>query len=176
MAGGPSTPNWRRPARGRWPRLVAAGYLSADVFAQRLDRATRKLTTRPDRRESLGTSTQCGAARRYRFGYRAALSERCSVTGDSCELNNLSTTGLRPPRGRVSICGPRWCPSPFEAPSAAETSAESRLWHHDGGHCDHAGEAREAVGRGVDAQQQGPVACGHRGTYDLPTGRPPNPR
>ncbi|WP_171055107.1 nitronate monooxygenase [Mycobacterium sp. DBP42] len=166
MAGGPSTPELAAAGSNAGGLgFLAAGYLTADALAERID-AARGLTTEPlgvnlfVPQPSAGTSEQirayaaelAGEAQRYRVELGTprfdvdAWAEKLDVVND-----------LRPEV--VSFT--------FGLPSASELARLRGAGITTVGTVTTPVEAQAAVARGVDALVvQGPGAGGHRGTFD----------
>ncbi|CDO05512.1 2-nitropropane dioxygenase [Mycolicibacterium cosmeticum] len=171
MAGGPSTPELAAAgSEAGGLGFVAAGYLSADVFAQRLT-ATRKLTTRPIGANLFApqpSAVQPGDIDRY----RAALSGEVQRYGVDLGEPKFNDDDWAAKLEVVLDLRPEVVSFTFGAPSAAETARLKAAGITTVATVTTLAEAREAVGRGFDALAvQGPAAGGHRGTYD-PAVRP----
>ncbi|AFM18536.1 2-nitropropane dioxygenase-like enzyme [Mycolicibacterium chubuense NBB4] len=171
MAGGPSTPELAAAATDAGGLgFVAAGYLTAEVFAQRLE-AARRLTSGPlaanlfAPQPSAGTAaavaayadTLAGEAQRY----DVALGEpRVDDDGWDAKIDVL--LAVRPEL--VSFT--------FGLPSADERRRLSDAGIVTAGTVTTLDEARMAADVGVELLvAQGPSAGGHRGTFDA-TARP----
>jgi nitronate monooxygenase len=173
MAGGPSTPELAAAGSNAGALgFVPAGYLKAEVFAQRLEEARRQaagpvganlFVPQPSAATPSSLEAYAAALARDAERYGAALGEPRFDDDDwAAKLEVL--LDIRPEV--VSFT--------FGLPSADECR---RL--RDAGLCTvgtvtTAAEARAAVECGVDVlAAQGPDAGGHRGTYD-PTAQPPS--
>ncbi len=148
--------------------FVAAGYLSADVLAERIV-AARNLTSGP-----LGANLfvpQPSAAHRRRSSAMPRRWRRTPIVTGLQLGDPVSTMTTGRPRSTCcSTCGRTWhrSPSACRAPRSAGGCATR---HHGRGTVTLA-EAPTAVDRGVDAiAVQGPSAGGHRGTFD-PSAQP----
>lgn len=171
MAGGPSTPELAAAGSAAGGLgFVAAGYLSAETFAERLT-ATRKLTSRPVGVNLFApqpSAVQPGDIDRY-VDELAGEAERYGVGLGEPKFNDDAWAAkldvvldLRP--DVVSFT--------FGAPTDGEAARLKAAGITTVATVTTAAEARDALGRGVDALAvQGPAAGGHRGTYD-PAARP----
>ncbi|GAS96762.1 2-nitropropane dioxygenase-like enzyme [Mycolicibacterium canariasense] len=171
MAGGPSTPELAAAgSEAGGLGFVAAGYLSADAFAQRLA-ATRKLTTQP-----IGVNLFAPQPSAVQPGdidrYIAALSSEVQRYGVDLGEPKFNDDDWAAKLDVVLDLRPEVVSFTFGAPSAEETARLKAAGITTVATVTTLAEAREAVGRGVDALAvQGPDAGGHRGTYD-PAARP----
>lgn len=171
MAGGPSTPELAAAgSEAGGLGFVAAGYLSADVFAQRLT-ATRQLTTQP-----IGVNLFAPQPSALRPGdidrYIAALSGEAQRYGVALGEPKFNDDDWAAKLEVVLDLRPEVVSFTFGAPTAAETARLKAAGILTVATVTTLAEAREAVGRGVDGVAvQGPDAGGHRGTYD-PAVRP----
>jgi nitronate monooxygenase len=171
MAGGPSTPELAAAgSQAGALGFVAAGYLSADVFAQRLT-ATRKLTTGP-----IGVNLFAPQPSAVQPGdidrYTAALAGEVQRYGVDLGEPKFNDDDWAAKLDVVLELRPEVVSFTFGAPSAEEVARLKAAGVTTVATVTTLAEAREAVGRGVDALAvQGPDAGGHRGTYD-PAARP----
>jgi nitronate monooxygenase len=175
MAGGPSTPELAAAATNAGGLgFVAAGYLSADTFAERMA-AARELTSGPlgvnlfVPQPSTGTPEEIQGYAAALAGeaehYSVALGEpRCDDDAWSAKLD--AVLDLRPEVASFT----------FGVPDKAECDRLRRAGIATVATVTTVPEARMAAGRGVDVVAvQGPAAGGHRGTYDpvaLPATKP----
>lgn len=171
MAGGPSTPELAAAgSEAGGLGFVAAGYLSADVFAQRLT-ATRQLTTQP-----IGVNLFAPQPSALQPGdidrYIAALAGEAQRYGVALGEPKFNDDDWAAKLEVVLDLRPEVASFTFGAPTAAETARLKAAGIMTVATVTTLAEAREAVGRGVDGLAvQGPDAGGHRGTYD-PAVRP----
>jgi nitronate monooxygenase len=171
MAGGPSTPELAAAGTNAGGLgFVPAGYLKADVFAERLS-AARRLTTgpiganlfvpQPSAGTAAGIQAYADALAAEARHYRVDLGEARFDDDDwNAKLDVL--LDLRPPVASFT----------FGLPSAAEMRRLADAGITTVGTVTTLEEARLAAARGVDVlAAQGPSAGGHRGTFD-PSARP----
>jgi len=171
MAGGPSTPELAAAATNAGGLgFVAAGYLSADTFAERV-MAARKLTSGPlgvnlfVPQPSAGTSAEIQR-------YAAALSGEAEHYGVALGEPRYDDDGWPAKLDVVLQLRPEVASFTFGLPDADECDRLRRAGVATVATVTTLPEARMAVGRGVDAVAvQGPAAGGHRGTYD-PSAQP----
>ncbi|MGJ6122962.1 nitronate monooxygenase [Mycolicibacterium sp. Y3] len=171
MAGGPSTPALAAAgSEAGGLGFIAAGYLSADTFAERLT-ATRKLTTRP-----LGVNLFAPQPSAVQPGdidrYIAELGGEAARYGVSLGEPKFNDDDWAAKLEVVLDIRPEVVSFTFGSPSAAESARLRAAGITTVATVTTLAEAQEAVGKGVDALAvQGPAAGGHRGTYD-PAARP----
>ncbi len=171
MAGGPSTPELAAAgSKAGGLGFVAAGYLSADAFAQRFA-ATRALTTQP-----LGVNLfapQPSAAKPGDIdSYLAALESEAQRYGVSLGEPKFNDDAWAAKLDVVLDLRPEVVSFTFGAPSADEAARLRAAGITTVATVTTLAEARDALSRGVDALAvQGSAAGGHRGTYD-PAVRP----
>lgn len=171
MAGGPSTPELAAAgSEAGGLGFVAAGYLSADTFAERLI-ATRKLTTKPVGVNLFApqpSAVQPGDIDRY-IAELAGETARYGVGLGEPKFNDDDWAAKL---DVVLDLRPEVVSFTFGAPSAQETARLRAAGITTVATVTTLAEAQEALARGVDALAvQGPAAGGHRGTYD-PAARP----
>lgn len=166
MAGGPSTPGLAAAGTNAGGLgFVPAGYLSADVFAQRLE-AARRLSSGPVG-ANLFVPQPSAATPAAIKGYADALeggAERYGVAlgeprfdDDDWDAKLEVLLDLRPQVASFT----------FGLPSAEELRRLTEAGIATVGTVTTLAEARLAAARGVDAvAAQGPSAGGHRGTFD----------
>ncbi|MBO0679714.1 nitronate monooxygenase [Mycolicibacterium sp. S2-37] len=172
MAGGPSTPELAAAGTNAGGLgFVAAGYLTADVFAERLS-AAKALTAGP-----LGTNLFVPQPSVASPGEVAAYAEQLSADGQRYGAEP------GPPRSddddwqaKLDVLAdlrPEVASFTFGLPSSEEVARLRDAGIATVGTVTTVEEARAAVQRGVDAVAvQGPEAGGHRGHFD-PGVRPP---
>ncbi len=171
MAGGPSTPELAAAgSEAGGLGFIAAGYLSADTFAERLT-ATRKLTTRP-----LGVNLFAPQPSAVQPGdidrYIAELAGEAARYGVSLGEPKFNDDDWAAKLEVVLDIRPEVVSFTFGSPSAEESARFRAAGITTVATVTTLSEAQEAVGKGVDALAvQGPAAGGHRGTYD-PAARP----
>ena len=174
MAGGPSTPELAAAGTNAGGLgFVAAGYLTAEAFAERLT-AARGLTSGPIGanlfvpQPSAGTP---GGHRALRQGARPEAERYGAQLGEprfdddhwAAKIEVL--LDLRPDVASFT----------FGVPSAEECRRLREAGIAVVGTVTTLAEAQIALARGVDALAvQGPSAGGHRGTFDPARSRPPN--
>jgi nitronate monooxygenase len=171
MAGGPSTPQLAAAATNAGGLgFVAAGYLSADDFAQRLIKA-RELTSGP-----LGANLfvpQFSVADRADIDrYAEALAGEAQRYGAQLGEPRYDDDSWSAKLDVVLDLRPEVVSFTFDAPLADEVRRLADAGIVTVATVTTAAEAEFAVSRGVDVLAvQGPSAGGHRGTYD-PTAPP----
>ncbi|SCX32960.1 nitronate monooxygenase [Mycolicibacterium fluoranthenivorans] len=171
MAGGPSTPALAAAgSEAGGLGFIAAGYLSADTFAERLT-ATRKLTTRP-----LGVNLFAPQPSAVQPGdidrYIAELAGEAARYGVSLGEPKFNDDDWAAKLEVVLDIRPEVVSFTFGSPSAEESARLRAAGITTVATVTTLAEAQEAVSKGVDALAvQGPAAGGHRGTYD-PAARP----
>ncbi|MBI3226434.1 MAG: nitronate monooxygenase [Mycolicibacterium cosmeticum] len=171
MAGGPSTPELAAAGSAAGGLgFVAAGYLSADAFAQRLA-ATRALTTQP-----VGVNLfapQPSAVQPGDIdGYIMELAGEAQRYGVALGEPKFNDDDWAAKLDVVHDLRPEVVSFTFGAPSAGEVTRLRAAGITTVATVTTLAEAQDAVSRGIDALAvQGPYAGGHRGTYD-PAARP----
>lgn len=171
MAGGPSTPELAAAGSAAGGLgFVAAGYLSADAFAQRLA-ATQALTTQPVGVNLFApqpSAVQPGNIDRYIMEL-AGEAQRYGVALGEPKFNDDDWAAKL---DVVHDLRPEVVSFTFGAPSAGEVTRLRAAGITTVATVTTLAEAQDAVSRGIDALAvQGPDAGGHRGTYD-PAARP----
>lgn len=171
MAGGPSTPELAAAGTNAGGvGFVPAGYLKADVFAERLT-AARRLTSGP-----LGANLfapQPSAATPAAIErYAAALAKDAERYGAQLGTPRFDDDDWAAKLEVLLDVRPEVVSFTFGAPSLEECKRLREAGITTVGTVTTAAEARIAADRGLDAvAAQGPEAGGHRGTYD-PTASP----
>lgn len=171
MAGGPSTPELAAAATNAGGLgFVAAGYLSADVFAERLARA-QELASGPMGANLFvpqpSTTNPADLAR-----YADALAGEAQRYGTELGEPRYTDDGWTAKLDALLDLRPEVASFTFDCPGAAEIRRLREAGVMTVATVTTAAEAQVAVSRGVDAVAvQGPSAGGHRGTYD-PTAQP----
>lgn len=166
MAGGPSTPELAAAATNAGGLgFVAAGYVSADTFAERVV-AARKLTSGPVGvnlfvpQPSAGTSAEIQS-------YAAALSGDAERYGVALGEPRYDDDGWPAKFDAVLDLRPEVASFTFGLPDRDGCDRLRRAGIVTLATVTTVPEAELAAGRGVDALAvQGPGAGGHRGTYD----------
>ena len=171
MSGGPSTPELAAAATNAGGLgFVASGYLSADVFAERLASA-EELASGP-----MGANLfvpQPSAANPADIDrYAAALAGEVQRYGTELGEPRYTDDGWTAKLDVLLDLRPEVASFTFDCPSAAEIRRLKDSGIVTVATVTTAAEAQIAASRGVDAVAvQGPSAGGHRGTYD-PTTQP----
>src|ERR1700757_1388915 len=171
MAGGPSTPELAAAATNAGGLgFVAAGYLSADVFGERLARA-QDLASGP-----IGANLfvpQPSTANPGEISrYAAALADEAHRYGTELGEPRYTDDDWTAKVDILLDLRPEVASFTFDCPSAAEIQRLKDSGILTVATVTTSAEAQVAAPRGVDAVAvQGPSAGGHRGTYD-PTGQP----
>jgi nitronate monooxygenase len=171
MAGGPSTPELAAAGtNGGGLGYVAAGYLTAEVFAERVV-AARQLTSGPlgvnlfVPQASAGTEAEIEA-------YAAALAGEAQRYGVGLGEPRFDDDRWSAKLDVVLDFRPQVASFTFGLPSADECARLRAAGIVVVGTVTTLAEAQSAVARGVDALvAQGPAAGGHRGTFD-PSAQP----
>ncbi len=166
MAGGPSTPDLAAAGTNAGGLgFIAAGYLSADVFADRLGAALR-LTSGPIGANLFVPGPDTGnkeSIERY-AAQLAPDAERYDVEVGAPRIDDDAW------QGKIDVLlglRPALASFTFGLPTADEVTRLRRAGITVAGTVTTVAEAREAVDRGVDVLvAQGPAAGGHRGTFD----------
>lgn len=171
MAGGPSTPELAAAGSAAGGLgFVAGGYLTAQVFAERIS-AAQSLTTGP-----VGANVfvpQPSAATSEAIAvYAAALGPDAERYGAALGEPRFDDDAWAGKLDVLLDLRPAVASFTFGLPSAEEIQRLRAAGITTVGTVTTLAEARQAVERGVDAVAvQGPAAGGHRGTFD-PTARP----
>lgn len=171
MAGGPSTPELAAAGTNAGGLgFIAAGYLKADAFADRLA-AARRLSSGP-----LGANLfvpQPSAATPSAIErYAAALEVDAERYGAQLGAPRFDDDDWAAKLDVLLDVRPEVVSFTFGAPTAEECTRLREAGITTVGTVTTVAEARTAVDRGLDAvAAQGPEAGGHRGTYD-PTATP----
>jgi nitronate monooxygenase len=166
MAGGPSTPELAAAGTNAGGLgFVAAGYLTAEAFAERVT-AARKLTTGP-----LGVNLfvpQPSAAIRTEIDrYAAALQPEAEHYGVSLGEPVFTDDAWAAKLDVILELGPEVASFTFGLPTAEEFGRLRDAGITTVATVTTADEAEMAAARGADAlAAQGPAAGGHRGTFD----------
>lgn len=171
MAGGPSTPDLAAAGTNAGGLgFVAAGYLSADAFAERLSAATR-LTSGPVGANLFVPQPSAGAAEAI-DAYAAELAADARRYGAELGEPRVDDDAWQ---GKLEVLldvRPAVASFTFGLPDAGEIGRLRGAGITVAGTVTTLAEARLAAERGVDVLvAQGPGAGGHRGTFDA-TARP----
>jgi nitronate monooxygenase len=166
MAGGPSTPELAAAGTTAGGLgFVPAGYLTAEVFAERIT-AARRLTSGPlgvnlfARQPSAGTPAEIQA-------YATALAPEAERYGVSLGEPRFDDDHWSAKLDVVLDLRPEVVSFTFGLPSADECARLRAVGITTVGTVTTLSEARAAAARGVAAVvAQGPAAGGHRGTFD----------
>jgi nitronate monooxygenase len=166
MAGGPSTPELAAAGTAAGGLgFVAAGYLTAQVFADRVT-AARALTTGPlgvNLFASQPSTAQPGEIARYASELAGEAARYGAALGDPSYNDDDWAAKL----DVVADLRPEVVSFTFGGPTADECSRLRQAGITTVATVTTVAEARKAVASGVDAiAVQGPGAGGHRGTYD----------
>ncbi|MGO4444080.1 nitronate monooxygenase [Mycobacterium sp. 2YAF39] len=166
MAGGPSTPELAAAGTNAGGiGFVPAGYLTADVFAERIAKA-RNLTTGPVGANLFAPQPSAGTPAAIE-AYAAALAAEAERYGAELGAPRFDDDAWAAKLDVLLELRPEVASFTFGVPSAEECQ---RL--HDAGitivgTVTTLSEAQAAVAAGVDVlAAQGPSAGGHRGTFD----------
>ncbi|MGV0794770.1 nitronate monooxygenase [Mycolicibacterium sp. XJ1819] len=171
MAGGPSTPALAAAASSAGGLgFVAAGYLTAEVFAERLA-ATREPTGGPVG-ANLFVPQPSAATPASIERYTAALAADADRYGVDLGVPRFDDDGWAAKLDVLCDVRPDVVSFTFGVPSADECARLRSAGIGTVGTVTTLDEARQAAAAGVDALvAQGPSAGGHRGTFD-PTAQP----
>ena len=166
MAGGPSTPELAAAGSNAGALgFIAAGYLSADVFAERL-RAAAELTSGP-LGANLFVPHPSAATPESIDRYAAALSPDAHRYGAELGSPRFSDDDWTAKLEVLLDIRPALVSFTFGLPSADERRRLSAANIATAATVTTLAEARQAAGVGVDCVvAQGPSAGGHRGTFD----------
>ncbi|ULE31572.1 nitronate monooxygenase [Mycobacterium sp. IDR2000157661] len=171
MAGGPSTPELAAAGSSAGGLgFVPAGYLTGDVFAERLT-AAQRLTTGPVG-ANLFVPQPSAATPEAIERYSAALRADVQRYGAELGTPRFDDDAWAAKVGVLLDLRPAVASFTFGLPSADEVGRLRAAGITTFGTVTTLAEARRAVARGVDGVVvQGPAAGGHRGTLD-PTAAP----
>lgn len=171
MAGGPSTPELAAAAtRTGGLGFVPAGYLTAEVFAERLD-AAQRLASGPVG-ANLFVPQPSAAAAEAIARYSEALTRDAERYGTALGEPRFDDDAWAAKLDVLLDMRPAVASFTFGLPSADEIRRLRAAGVTTVGTVTTLAEAQQAVARGVDAVAvQGPAAGGHRGTFD-PIARP----
>ncbi|OBK76042.1 nitronate monooxygenase [Mycobacterium sp. 1274761.0] len=166
MAGGPSTPELAAAGTNAGGLgFVAAGYLSADAFAERIS-AARKLSSGP-LGANLFAPQPSAATPETIEKYTAALASDAARYGAELGKPTYSDDDWAAKIDVLLDLRPEVASFTFGLPSADECRRLREVGIVTVGTVTSASEADAAMNRGVDAMAvQGPSAGGHRGTFD----------
>jgi nitronate monooxygenase len=171
MAGGPSTPELAA-AGGNAGGIgfVPAGYLSAEVFAERIAKA-RRLTTGPVGANLFAPQPSAGTAAAIE-AYAAALAPEAERYGAELGAPRFDDDAWAAKLDVLLDLRPEVASFTFGVPSAQECKRLRDAGIATVGTVTSLSEAQAAVAAGVDVlAAQGPSAGGHRGTFD-PSAQP----
>lgn len=171
MAGGPSTPELAAAgADAGGLGFVAAGYLTAEAFGERLT-AAQRLTTGPVG-ANLFASQPSAADPEAIARYAQALTRDAERYGTTLGEPRFDDDAWAAKIDVLLDLRPAVASFTFGLPSAEEIQRLRAAGITTVGTVTTLAEAQKAVAHGVDAvAAQGPGAGGHRGTFD-PTARP----
>ncbi len=171
MAGGPSTPELAAAgANAGGIGFVPAGYLSAEVFAERIAKA-RSLTTGPVGANLFAPQPSAGT-RAAIESYAAALAPEAKRYGAELGAPRFDDDAWAAKLDVLLDLRPEVASFTFGVPSAQECTRLRDAGITTVGTVTTLSEAQAAVAAGVDVlAAQGPSAGGHRGTFD-PSAQP----
>lgn len=171
MAGGPSTPELAAAGTNAGGLgFVAAGYLTAEVFGERLA-AVQRLTSGPVG-ANLFASQPSAADPEAIARYSRALARDAERYGATLGEPRFDDDAWAGKLDVLLDLKPAVASFTFGLPSAAEVQRLRAAGITTVGTVTTLAEAQQAITHGVDAvAAQGPGAGGHRGTFD-PTARP----
>ncbi len=171
MAGGPSTPQLAAAGTNAGGLgFVAAGYLTADVFAERIT-AARGLTSGPIGANLFVPQPSAGTPEDIE-AYAKSLASEADRYGAQLGEPRFDDDHWAAKLDVLLDLRPEVASFTFGAPSADECRRLREAGITVVGTVTTLAEAQEAVARGVDVlAAQGPLAGGHRGTFD-PAARP----
>lgn len=166
MAGGPSTPELAAAGSNAGGLgFVAAGYLTADVLAQRIG-AARALTSEPLGVNLFAPQPSAGTPAGIE-AYAQALAGESQRYGVALGSPRYDDDAWSAKLDVVADLRPEVVSFTFGLPSDAEVARLRGVGVTTVGTVTTLAEARQAVARCVDALAvQGPDAGGHRGTFD----------
>jgi nitronate monooxygenase len=175
MAGGPSTPELAAAATNAGGLgFVAAGYLSADAFAERVAAAKRQ-TTGPVGVNLFVPQPSAGSPEEI-AAYASALADEAGRYGTALGEPRFDDDAWAAKLAVVQDLRPEVVSFTFGLPSAEEIERLRGAGITTVATVTTLDEARQAAALGVDGlAAQGPAAGGHRGTYDpsaQPSGEP----
>jgi nitronate monooxygenase len=171
MAGGPSTPELAAAgANAGGIGFVPAGYLTAEVFAERIAKA-RSLTTGPVGANLFAPQPSAGTPAAIE-AYAGALAPEVERYGAALGAPRFDDDAWAAKLDVVLDLRPEVASFTFGVPSAAECARLRDAGITTVGTVTTLSEAQAAVAAGVDVlAAQGPSAGGHRGTFD-PSAQP----
>jgi nitronate monooxygenase len=171
MAGGPSTPELAAAgANAGGLGFVAAGYLTAEVFAERLE-AARRFTSGPVGANLFAPQPSAGTPEAIEC-YAAALAGEAEHYGTQLGQARYDDDHWAAKVDVLLDVRPEVASFTFGLPSVEEVQRLRAAGITTVGTVTTLAEARLAVEHGVDiVAAQGPAAGGHRGTFD-PAARP----
>lgn len=166
MAGGPSTPELAAAGTDAGGLgFVAAGYLSADVFAEKLG-AAMSLASGPIGANLFVPGPDTGSPERIER-YAAQLAPDARRYGVSVGASRIDDDAWQGKLDVLLDLRPAVASFTFGLPTGEEIDRLRRAGITVAGTITTTVEAREAAARGVDVLvAQGPAAGGHRGTFD----------
>jgi nitronate monooxygenase len=166
MAGGPSTPELAAAGTTAGALgFVPAGYLTADVFAERLTKA-RQLATGPIGANLFAPQPSAGTRAEIE-AYAAALAPEAQRYGAALGAPRFDDDAWAAKLDVLLDLRPEVASFTFGVPSATECQRLREAGITVVGTVTTLIEAQAAVEAGVDAlAAQGPSAGGHRGTFD----------
>jgi nitronate monooxygenase len=166
MAGGPSTPELAAAgANAGGLGFVAAGYLTAEVFAERLE-AARRLTAGPLGANLFVPQPSAGTAEAIER-YAAALAPEAEHYGAQLGQPRYDDDHWADKVDVLLDVRPEVASFTFGLPSVEEVQRLRAAGITTVGTVTTVAEARLAVEHGIDiVAAQGPAAGGHRGTFD----------
>jgi len=166
MAGGPSTPELAAAgANAGGLGFVAAGYLTAEVFAERLE-AARRLTAGPLGANLFAPQPSAGTAEAIER-YAAALASEAEHYGAQLGQPRYDEDHWADKVDVLLDVRPEVASFTFGLPSVEEVRRLRAAGITTVGTVTTVAEARLAVEHGIDiVAAQGPAAGGHRGTFD----------
>jgi nitronate monooxygenase len=166
MAGGPSTPELAAAgANAGGLGFVAAGYLTAEVFAERLE-AARRLTSGPVGANLFAPQPSAGTPEAIER-YAAALASEAEHYGAQLGQPRYDDDHWAAKVQVLLDMRPEVASFTFGLPSVEEVQRLRAAGITTVGTVTTLAEARLAVEHGVDiVAAQGPAAGGHRGTFD----------
>ncbi|HEX9832129.1 MAG TPA: nitronate monooxygenase [Mycobacterium sp.] len=166
MAGGPSTPELAAAGTNAGGLgFVPAGYLTAEVFADRVTKA-RQLTTGPIGANLFAPQPSAGTPAAIE-AYAAALAPEAERYGVALGAPRFDDDAWAAKLDVLLDLRPEVASFTFGVPSAGECKRLRDAGIANVGTVTTLSEARAAVAAGVDVlAAQGPSAGGHRGTFD----------
>ena len=166
MAGGPSTPELAAAGSNAGGLgFVAAGYLTAEVFAERLE-AARRLTSGPVGANLFAPQPSAGTAEAIER-YAAALAPEAERYGAQLGRPRYDDDHWAAKVDVLLDMRPEVASFTFGLPSVEEVQRLRAAGITTVGTVTTRAEARLAVEHGIDiVAAQGPAAGGHRGTFD----------